>query len=869
MQANIKAEYHSGMKFEEYFRESMKIEWKDKYFAYVRLKREISEDFQNLLSDLNRNNPNDSSNKKFKNFGGNRDYEEFLQKIQPKIKDEVMRSGRFYTSQEHDVLANVYDIMREVQRSSRTNLNSTLRISSMIKDVSEDIMDLVNFIQLNRLALKQLLRNIDHETHAFESAVFKNFLKDFYKDQSTHFKHFLEHPGVLRAYFQLRYLIQVISKGLDKSKKYKDFDTLDGSKFNPKMYSYNDEMEEINTTKKEKRVTDLGNDFETNQVDVDDVQMTLANKKIEEINENLNAALSVLKIQKHFFKIHKNNLFKQLGLDIHEYFNEHELNIEAHEHYVMRDLEKKTFIEINLKYDEDGGTNDEQKACYSMLDLWLVYLHTFLYVLNYYGMAQTSPDYSKSLGLQKSTSGVLQAASPLAAVFFGFIINCITKRKYRFPYLLCLCMLTVGNFMYYIAETVGKSNQAGGLVLLVLGRMIFGSGGSRLMTRKFVAINVPFQFQSKYSTYLVGFSALGITLGPGFSSVCEFVNPTKIAGTYLETFNILALVFFFIWAFLVVFFAIFFKGYDVAVEKEYQQIEEGEKMLEEKFLNLKNYYKNLDSKEMYKNLNLVGQNNTNFYVSGLVTSHLNRSDSGLRIDEKFEPIQPKGYQEEKKKKDWGLSVYFPNDITFYSLWCFLVFKIIQEAYFTEQPQMLDEYYGKKSQFVGWLMLGFTLIGVPTALLTGWATKRFEDRKILLIGFILYMIGCVGKINFQFDKPMPEAQYYIFSGILFMASLVGESAAISILAKVISPSLKLGFLNAGLLSGTAAKIVSSSTNSSWRSRNNMVRTNYGHLSRGISLRREKSVVDDILKEEKMQTDKTKTMLKTFSIDKNSL
>lgn len=60
-----------------------------------------------------------------------------------------------------------------------------------------------------------------------------------------------------------------------------------------------------------------------------------------------------------------------------------------------------------------------------------------------------------------------------------------------------------------------------------------------------------------------------------------------------------------------------------------------------------------------------------------------------------------------------------------------------------------------------------------------------------------------------------------------------------------------------------------TNTSWRSRNNMIRTNYGHLSRGISLRREKSVVDDILKEEKMQTKATKTMLKSLSIDKEAL
>lgn len=64
-------------------------------------------------------------------------------------------------------------------------------------------------------------------------------------------------------------------------------------------------------------------------------------------------------------------------------------------------------------------------------------------------------------------------------------------------------------------------------------------------------------------------------------------------------------------------------------------------------------------------------------------------------------------------------------------------------------------------------------------------------------------------------------------------------------------------------------VASTTNASWRSRNNMVRTNYGHLDRSISLRQRKSVVDDILKEEKMQTGKTKTMLKSLIIDKDSL
>ena len=71
-----------------------------------------------------------------------------------------------------------------------------------------------------------------------------------------------------------------------------------------------------------------------------------------------------------------------------------------------------------------------------------------------------------------------------------------------------------------------------------------------------------------------------------------------------------------------------------------------------------------------------------------------------------------------------------------------------------------------------------------------------------------------KINFEFDKPMPQGQYYAGSCILFIGSLLTEAATVAILAKVISPTLKRGFLNAGLLSGTADTLGRSLGNSSF-------------------------------------------------------
>lgn len=42
-----------------------------------------------------------------------------------------------------------------------------------------------------------------------------------------------------------------------------------------------------------------------------------------------------------------------------------------------------------------------------MFDLWMVLLHTFIYILNYYGLAMTSSGYTKSLHIDPGMSGVL------------------------------------------------------------------------------------------------------------------------------------------------------------------------------------------------------------------------------------------------------------------------------------------------------------------------------------------------------------------------------------------------------------------------------------------------------------------------------
>ena len=59
-----------------------------------------------------------------------------------------------------------------------------------------------------------------------------------------------------------------------------------------------------------------------------------------------------------------------------------------------------------------------------------------------------------------------------------------------------------------------------------------------------------------------------------------------------------------------------------------------------------------------------------------------------------------------------------------------------------------------------------------------------------------------KINYRFDQPQNEYQYYISSGLFFAITTVIEGSAMAIIAKTIPPALNSGYWNSGLFGGCA-------------------------------------------------------------------
>ncbi len=76
-----------------------------------------------------------------------------------------------------------------------------------------------------------------------------------------------------------------------------------------------------------------------------------------------------------------------------------------------------------------------------------------------------------------------------------------------------------------------------------------------------------------------------------------------------------------------------------------------------------------------------------------------------------------------------------------------LFQIVQEAFFTEVPPISFEYFQNSAQWVGWYYLISTVYTLPISLGTAYISKKVDDKIILLIGFVFYLVGCSLKINY--------------------------------------------------------------------------------------------------------------------------
>jgi hypothetical protein len=157
-------------------------------------------------------------------------------------------------------------------------------------------------------------------------------------------------------------------------------------------------------------------------------------------------------------------------------------------------------------------------------------LITFIYLANQYVVAPTSGEYAKLLGMTPAMSGIIIGLCPAAALVSSLFYSMWSNFSFKQPILLCIACGIVGNIMY------GMALQCESSYLLLVGRLLVGFGGPRVISRRYIADHVPQENRLIASSQFVAAGALGLACGPLISSLVAasgvtFTCTTSIFGT--------------------------------------------------------------------------------------------------------------------------------------------------------------------------------------------------------------------------------------------------------------------------------------------------------------------------------------------------
>ena len=131
-----------------------------------------------------------------------------------------------------------------------------------------------------------------------------------------------------------------------------------------------------------------------------------------------------------------------------------------------------------------------------------------MYMSNEYMLTVTASSFLLHIGISLKYVGFLNALSPFTGLIFSTLTGISTKYSYKIPLALSSISIMFGNA--FIAFSV--HTKLG--ILLFIGKMCIGIGGSGLISRKYMAHHVSIANRARWSFALITVSSLGMAFGP-------------------------------------------------------------------------------------------------------------------------------------------------------------------------------------------------------------------------------------------------------------------------------------------------------------------------------------------------------------------
>lgn len=159
------------------------------------------------------------------------------------------------------------------------------------------------------------------------------------------------------------------------------------------------------------------------------------------------------------------------------------------------------------------------------------------------------------------------------------------------------------------------------------------------------------------------------------------------------------------------------------------------------------------------------------------------------------PLKPD--RVEPKIPSWQSTVQ-PMIATFCILF---LLKLVQQAYLDSLPLFSGKLYGWTSSQAGLMLAVFGLTVIPVNTLVGQLSDRVSDRGLNAVTLLITAVGC----GLLMCGGRPVWMYFLGGTLVFMCTVILEGSGMSLMSKIMHPSLARGTWNAGLMSTEAGTL----------------------------------------------------------------
>jgi len=431
--------------------------------------------------------------------------------------------------------------------------------------------------------------------------------------------------------------------------------------------------------------------------------------------------------------------------------------------------------------DQDGKIPDEDKTPASeftavqKLSSMLNLVSTFLYMANYYIVAPSVGEYALRLGSDVSMAGFIIGMTPNAALISTVLYGFWSNYSYRNALIFASSSSFCGNILYALALKYDSIN------MVLMGRFLVGFGSARSINRRYIADVFSKADRTAASADFVTYAALGMAAGPASAfAVGHFkFDPSNLLWADVNAPGWIMIV---AWGIFLVLLVAFFEE--------------------------------PDRSRMYANST---EDSPLSEKPGSIVTKTNSSGSPKCIDgEENAPLLIQRGDDGNDSIHTAITLksgnneppLWKNVAVMVSLWMYFVLKLVLEMLMSSSGIVTKFYFDWGQKQCGLFMAAVALLMFPVNIVVAKLSQKYEDRELITAALIVMLVSVVGIIDYLPDQ-YSVYQYIIFGVGVFVSTNSLEGVNMSLLSKTIPTSWAKGTFNSGFLAteaGTLARSV---------------------------------------------------------------